>query len=44
MTRTITDIIASIQAGQTSARSEVETALAKAREHESYHALLHLTE
>jgi aspartyl-tRNA(Asn)/glutamyl-tRNA(Gln) amidotransferase subunit A len=44
MTRTITDIVASIQAGQTSARSEVETALAKAREHESYHALLHLTE
>ncbi|MCA9336348.1 Asp-tRNA(Asn)/Glu-tRNA(Gln) amidotransferase subunit GatA [Candidatus Saccharibacteria bacterium] len=44
MSQTITDIIASIQAGQTSARAEVEAALAKAREHESYHALLHLTE
>lgn len=39
----ITDIVAGIKNGTTTARQEVERALEKAKENESYHALLSLT-
>lgn len=39
----ITDIVARIKNGTTTARQEVEKALEKAKENESYHALLNLT-
>ena len=39
----ITDLVARIVNGDTTARQEVETALAKAKEAKGYHALLSLT-